>query len=186
MKRLPFTPAMFEAAFLYHRKTVTRRLRTTGSQYYKTGETVVAVTTWSVGKKYDDKKPSEICVNKIWIGNKGSDAPRRGKMRAGRFLPRMYEFLFPKVRIVSVRLEHLQDITADDAILEGATMRRCYHGPGYNRWWSMDWAEVMCTHTSALTAFVTYWNRIHGPGAWDKNPPVWRVEFEEVRSEEMY
>jgi len=181
MKRLPFTPPMFEAAFVYHYKTVTRRLRTSERPYYKEVEIVVAVTEWSAPQRYNDVKPTNLPDEFLVIG--GSIW---GKCRPGRHVPLHLEHNFPKVRIVSVRPEHLQDITADEAILEGATMRQFTPAePGaQSSGWSMDWDSGQRESDTCLgspqNAFGNYWNRIHGPGAWDKNPPVWRIEFEEV------
>lgn len=185
MKRLPFAPAMFEAAFIDHCKTVTRRLRKGDRPYYKEGEIVRAVTTWATTKDLDDRSPIQLpCAAKLRVGREREHIMDYGKVRPGRHVPKFLEHWFPKVRIVSVRLEMLHDITADDAILEGATMKPnlflSYHGLSSYHGWSMDWSNPDVEGVSSLHAFVMYWDRIHGPGAWDKNPPVWRVEFEEV------
>lgn len=61
--------------------------------------------------------------------------------------------------VVSVGVERLQDISPDDALREGVR-------PTVER--------------SARGAFARLWSEVYGPGAWDANPWVWRVEFARV------
>jgi hypothetical protein len=69
------------------------------------------------------------------------------------------------IQINGIHLEHLQDITEDDAIAEGA------------RAWDADLIGV-----SARDSFSGLWNTIHTKRGerWEDNPLVWVLEFEVV------
>lgn len=64
------------------------------------------------------------------------------------------------LKITSVRVERLQDITELDALAEGAPPIRWN-----DQYMADDW-------------FCDIWQTINGPGSWDANPWVWVVEFE--------
>lgn len=73
------------------------------------------------------------------------------------------------LRVKTVRVERLQEISEDDAIAEG-----CCYGKGDG---TVDPA-VGNKH------FPTLWQAINGPESWDANPWVWVVEFERISREE--
>jgi hypothetical protein len=63
------------------------------------------------------------------------------------------------LRIKSVRVERLQEITYQDVLAEG----------------------LESGHDSK---FITLWQSINGPESWEANPWVWVVEFERITREE--
>lgn len=76
------------------------------------------------------------------------------------------------LEVVAVRMERLQDISAADALAEGAPEwaedtvqgdRYPARAPGLERHWYMQ-----------------LWESINGVGSWDANPWVWVVEFKRV------
>jgi hypothetical protein len=67
------------------------------------------------------------------------------------------------LRIKSIRVERLQEISNDDIRAEGA-------------------AEFGCT-THRLN-WHTFWQSINGPESWEANPWVWVVEFERISRQE--
>lgn len=116
MKRLPMTPDNYHA-FVDGRKTVTRRIINLPRPYYKQEEKVVVVTRWAAFPKFDNRKPSEIIDDyPIFVGN---ECPKNYKHRPALFLPIHLEHHFPNAEIVSVMAERLQEITEEDAILDG-------------------------------------------------------------------
>jgi hypothetical protein len=84
------------------------------------------------------------------------------RMKVGRFLPSWASRI--TLEIVNVRVERLQDISADDAKAEG----------------------VYPTKTGLYAAgqfideYRLLWESINGSGSWDANPWVWVIEFKRV------
>lgn len=79
------------------------------------------------------------------------------------------------LRIVSIGVERLQDISIDDVIAEG--IERVTDGPHANEYWREE--------TGAR--FVSLWDEINGAKSncdWKSNPWVWRVEFSCVSHQE--
>lgn len=90
-----------------------------------------------------------------------------------------------KLKIVSIQVERLHDITEEDAIREGLSKIgkdgiTWKYGipdsdglPGTDNygWPWVDW------NVSAKRAFETLWAKINGQESWDSNPWVWRIEF---------
>ena len=95
------------------------------------------------------------------------EAPKPGRYRHGRFMPRWASRIL--LEVVSVRVERLNDISAEDCIAEGAAGG---HGaiPKY------DYAATPHEH------YRHVWKSINGPGSWDANPWVWVVEFKRVQA----
>lgn len=80
------------------------------------------------------------------------------------------------LKIKSVRVERLQDISEKDAIAEGVKMvdgetmyQNYYLGEG-------TW------ETSAKNSFCSLWESINGPESWEANPWVWVIEWEPSNS----
>lgn len=74
-----------------------------------------------------------------------------------------------RLEVVSVRAEPLQEITEAEAIAEGFAQT-----PG------TDWNGKPCVQLTAVDNFFYLWNQINGPGSWERNPWVRRIEFRRV------
>lgn len=81
------------------------------------------------------------------------------------------------LEVVSVRVERLNAISADDCRAEG--IGQC-DGLGTNAE-ILDLARRMGTHTDEVLRYATLWEQINGAGSWDANPWVWVVEFKRVQ-----
>lgn len=94
--------------------------------------------------------------------------------------------------VTDVRMRRLQEITDADAEAEGATGRPGgYDLPD----WCMDWSRIgqhsrtmgrPLTQSdiaggSPIWAYASYWNTLHGPGAWDANPWIVALTFAVAR-----
>jgi hypothetical protein len=84
-----------------------------------------------------------------------------------------------KLKILSIRVERLHDITEEDAIREGV-------GAGFqmNGGWP-DYTRIVngiceVTQDCARMSFATLWISINSQESWDSNPWVWRIEFEKL------
>lgn len=85
------------------------------------------------------------------------------------------------LRVTSVRVERLQDISEADARAEGACELPLQEGaPG--AWWRVP-GTGMGPHRSARAAFKALWESINGAESWAANPWVWVVGFERVEGE---
>jgi hypothetical protein len=69
------------------------------------------------------------------------------------------------LEIIDVRVERLQDISEEDAIAEGVT------------WFSSGAVECPGMPETPIDAYRALWEKINGPGSWEKNPWVWCISF---------
>jgi hypothetical protein len=82
-----------------------------------------------------------------------------------------------QVMCTGLRRERVQDITEEEALLEGVCVpgTHRYHGAGY-------WIDTPCPTfvMSACDAFRRVWRSLYpsGPRSWDENPEVAVIEFE--------
>lgn len=79
------------------------------------------------------------------------------------------------LEITAVRVERLQDISPEDAIAEGVTLREIPTGVVCD---SNGAEEMMQEHP--VDAYASLWESINGPDSWAANPWVWVVEFRRV------
>lgn len=83
--------------------------------------------------------------------------PAPGKLRPSMFMPRWASRIL--LEVTDVRVERLQDISAEDCFAEGIDLR---------------------VETPAKTQYARLWDEINGDGAWEANPWVWAVSFRRV------
>lgn len=74
------------------------------------------------------------------------------------------------LKIESVRVERLQEISAVDAIAEGMHL----NGAGWH--WNKNEPYSTC-YGFAIAAYKALWESINGKGSWALNPYVWKLEF---------
>ncbi len=72
------------------------------------------------------------------------------------------------LEITSVRVERLQSISASDAIAEGVNVHPDHHD------------KPRASIYGPVQAYRDLWEQINGPGSWDVDPWVWRLEFKRV------
>jgi len=106
---------------------------------------------------------------------------RFGRVMPSIFMPRWASRI--SLRVVSVRVERLQDISESDAKAEGVEsdlddMRKLSHLRG-----SEAARAVPTVLESSRSRFRYLWDSINGKRApWSSNPWVWRIEFEHVKA----
>jgi len=114
------------------------------------------------------------------------------KWRVSIHMPRWASRL--TLTVTDVRVQRLQEITAEDAQAEGATCRPNVTGfqsrePG----WCMDWSQIGRPHRfaanggaltagdiclgSARDAFANYWMKLNGEESWNANPWIVALTF---------
>jgi len=136
----------------------------------KTGkkkQSFVDVTGTDFVYKYQENKPERLQTGKSY---------KMGwYMRNSLFMPKSAARLW--FEITNVRVERLQDISHDDAKLEGVKhvidkiTGYCgydYITGGYN------------LLTSPYNGFRSLWKKINGEESWNANPWVWVIEFKRI------
>jgi hypothetical protein len=84
------------------------------------------------------------------------------------FLP--YEACRLKLRIKSITVERLHDITLSDVLKEGVEVRQ----------FALYGADEEGRNKVGRIHFGLLWESINGKESWDSNPWVWRIEFEKL------
>ena len=80
------------------------------------------------------------------------------------------------LEISGMRVERLQDITADDSYEEGTAEWASANPP-------MDSDGQPDKFRNIVLAYRALWESINGAGSWEANPWVWVVEFKRVEVE---
>lgn len=155
-------------------KTVTRCLKTN----VREGQIVAAVTGWRTMRFYDDSPPKSCYISANdgikWEWEPQGTWPKEGATSPGRyrppmFFPRYLYHLAPLLRVTSVRMERLQQITFEDALREGVEEASAVPYGDYQQ--------------DTIEAFAALWDSVTtAPGTrWADNPELSRVEFEPVK-----
>ena len=82
------------------------------------------------------------------------------------------------LEVTNVRVERLNDITDDDAKVEGIdyVVDKITGYCGYN--YLSGGYNLM---TTPYHGYRSLWESINGEGSWDKNPWVWVITFRRVK-----
>lgn len=138
--------------------------------YGKPSDVLWVREPWCASKSWDPLKPSEIgrhadilylADNPLEFYQKAGIA---GRYRHARFMCKWMSRL--TLKITNVRVERLQDISAEDCIAEGIEPKDLGNAAEETAW--------------VRAEFRRLWESINGPGSWEKNPWLWVVEFERV------
>lgn len=100
-----------------------------------------------------------------------ADADWKNNTRVGKLRPSMFMCRWMSritLRVTSIKIERLRDISEADARAEGA-----WH-------WKDTWDQAQVID-DARDAFCHLWESINGPGSWDANPWVAAIGFEVVK-----
>lgn len=93
------------------------------------------------------------------------------------------------LEITDVRVERVQDITEEQAILEGVainTTKGDFNGSdGPPEWWNYMAGPEDSPCLSAAESYATLWTKINGPDSWDANPWVWVIEFKRIEKPQV-
>lgn len=95
------------------------------------------------------------------------------KWKPSIFMPKEACRIFLKVK--SIRIERLQDISEEDAKAEGVLLKE--NGSYINY---LDTVHNHRYTTKAKSSFQTLWHSINGPSSWIENPYVFAYEFEKI------
>ena len=143
--------------------------------YGQPGDLLLPVEPWRAPVEFDRAAPRDIPAGvAIWLEANGAAPAGFGRYRHARFMPR--HLAAERDEITAVRVERLQDISAEDAIAEGIEPASV---PGrfriYGR--ATDGADMDTPRIS----YHSLWESINGPDSWDANPWVWVLSFRRLR-----
>jgi hypothetical protein len=102
----------------------------------------------------------------------------RGKKRPSIHMPKEACRIF--LRVTSVKVERLNDISRIDAIAEGVDF---VHGVSTKIYYNYESLEFGCTPKES---FLTLWEKINGNESVNSNPYVWAIEFEKIDKPENF
>lgn len=145
--------------------------------YGKPGDLLWLKESWRTLECYDNLPPRDVPVGSpIWYeATNGPFEPEYGfgKLRPSIFMPRWASRI--TLRITSVRIERLNEISEDDAIAEGVEINPAYTGIG------MDGSPIESPTIDLAPSdyYCALWESLNGPGTFDDRF-VWVVEFERV------
>jgi hypothetical protein len=168
--------------------------------YGVVGDTLWVRETWApfhVGQEHDVACPVDDLEHadaaryksdgRVWTCNKDAHRPADDgkwtyaphRWRPSIHMPRWASRI--TLTITDVRVQRPQDITAEDAMAEGirkVTKDRnlhkfCVYDAGADMS-STPWADMA---RQPVAAFAELFDRINGPGTWDRNPWVWALTF---------
>lgn len=142
------------------------------SPYGQPGDRLWVREPWKTEFQFDGLPPRDVPRgSSIWYLSQWVEPERAGRYRHARFMPRWASHI--TLEVVSVRVERLQDISAEDARAEGCLLPDL---PPEVKGVAGDYVA------DERTSFAILWNKINGPGAWAGNPWVWVVEFRRLES----
>lgn len=153
--------------------------------YGAPGDVLWVKETWRTLHSQDCLKPTLLDQDRSKITYEADKENRNplwafGKTRVSIHMPRWASRL--ALRIKSVRVERLQEISEADAIAEGIErVDQSHRGFSCTPWrnYRIGRPGEMSLHCSTPSrSYMTLWECINGAGSWDANPFVWVIEFE--------
>lgn len=193
MKKIMFNkPYGLEDAVIEGRKPITRRIvseeimaKAKAYQWQYFAETNEDLPLEDALLKFSPYKVGEV----VAVAQAYKDCMRMVCLtKSGGWANKMFvkaELMPNRIRITNVRVEFLQDISAEDCLREGILKGFEYHiDPSGNEHFGAD--EFAIDHRderyhSPRKAFAALIDKIGGKGTWDKNPYVFVYEFELVK-----
>jgi len=159
---------------------------------YQVGDVFWVRENFYTASNWDHWKPSmlkSVNVEVFYEADRNDDTIskplHRGKSRPCIFLPFEYSRIFLKIK--SIRVERLQDISKEDIKNEGVqlTVDRNGHvlfelGEKHNPFSFAKKTSIMSNHEVWLTHWAALWCKINGFESWKQNPFVFVYEFEQI------
>lgn len=147
---------------------------------YKIGE-IVAVAQ-SYRNILDELENPSIFNKEQWERDTQKRAEYAGMIYTPGYSNKMYvraDMMPHQIQIRDLRIERLQDIS-DDYFKEGITLL-VSADDGRIQWGYADEHLRYYMFDSPREAFASLIDKVSGKGTWDRNPFVWRIEFQLVK-----
>lgn len=157
-----------------HHPQIQERKPKTKCPYGQVGDVLWVRETWI--------EAPELCTWKKYSykADYNSHLAELGKWKPSIYMPKSACRIFLKVK--SVRVERLQDISEQDAKSEGVLdmfFGKDIAGEAYFNYMDKN-GGYDCVADNAIHSFQTLWQSINGPESWEANHWVWVIEFERV------
>ena len=163
-EKLEFDNYEYRKCFIIVGKNYIKRLKC----QYKIGDILWVRETFQI-------LPPNMVFYKADTENKAT-----GNWKPSIFMPRSACRIFLKIK--SIRIERLNDISESDAIAEGITeLLQSRAQLAVNGKLFFDYSKKKELFNEGLTAkesYKTLWQKINGEKSWKENPFVWVYEFE--------
>lgn len=140
--------------------------------YGLVGDILWVKETWSINPFYDkDNKAKYLYA--------ATDKPfENHKWKPSLYMPR--EACRLRLKIKSIRVERLMDISEQDAIAEGVRQRFGgfinYANP--SNLLTETYPFLSRKYSAAQMSYLSLWEKINGENSFEENPWVWVIEFE--------
>jgi len=114
-----------------------------------------------------------------WVAAR-REGKKPGAFRPSIFMPRWASRI--TLEVTGVRVERLQEISAEDAIAEGIPVSKGVGAIDGETCYGMTTnSGYMRGRQGAIVAFQDLWQSINGPGSWEANPYVWVIQFRRIQ-----
>lgn len=146
---------------------------------YKIGEIVAVAQSY---RNILDELESNFFNMEHWEHGAQKRAEYAGMIYTPGYSNKMYvraDMMLHQIQIRDLRIERLQDIS-DDYFKEGITLLASADD-GRIQWGYADEHLRYYMFDSPREAFASLIDKVSGRGTWDRNPFVWRIEFELVK-----
>lgn len=160
---------------------------------YLPGETVYIKEAWG----YDNKEYVDLYKKEKWRGEPDQRTAKlfyrttepedalaifsKGFWKPSMFMPEWASR--SKALVVSARPERLQEITDEDAIMEGISVVGNHYGKPEYPFYGELYDKLGQVTVSPKTSYQYLWDSINGKKhPWSSNPWVWRYELKKVNS----
>lgn len=146
---------------------------------YKIGEIVAVAQSY---RNILDELESNFFNKEHWEHGAQKRAEYAGMIYTPGYSNKMFvraDMMLHQIQIRDIRIERLQDIS-DDYFKEGITLL-VSADDGRIQWGYADEHLRYYMFDSPREAFASLIDKVSGRGTWDRNPFVWRIEFELVK-----
>ncbi len=140
--------------------------------YGKVGDILWVRETWSINPFYDKDNNAKYLYA-------ATDKPfENHKWKPSIHMPK--EACRLRLKIKSIRVERLMDISEQDAIAEGVRQRFGgfinYANPG--KIFTETYPFLSRKYSAAQMSYLSLWEKINGENSFEENPWVWVIGFE--------
>lgn len=147
---------------------------------YKIGEIVAVAQSY---RNILDSNSSNFFNMEHWEHGAQKRAEYAGMIYTPGYSNKMYvraDMMLHQIQIRDLRIERLQDISEEDCMKEGI-----YRDYGDTEFPPREFYDYDGNNGNGFNtpraAFASLINKVSGRGTWDRNPFVWRIEFELVK-----